>query len=106
MVKDSKRGNTILLDPDILNFVPYLHLTPQAMVDIESKWKDERPVFDSSFHPEIWSEGINDWINKETEGDVYFPENWTAFLIDIWNFRISYPEEPLYLGDNDIKNAF
>ena len=106
MVKDSKRGNTILLDPDILNFVPYLHLTPQAMVDIESKWKDERPVFDSSFHPEIWSEGINDWINKETEGDVYFPENWIAFLIDIWNFRISYPEEPLYLGDDDIKNAF
>ena len=49
MVKDSKRGNTILVDQWLLYFVPHLHLTSQAMVDVENRWKDSRPVFDSSF---------------------------------------------------------
>ena len=36
MVKDSKRGNIILVDPAVLFFIPDLHLTPQAMVDVNN----------------------------------------------------------------------
>jgi hypothetical protein len=34
MVKDSKRGNTILLDKRLLMFIPHLHLTPQGLADL------------------------------------------------------------------------
>ena len=49
MVKDSKRGNMILVDDRLLWFIRDLHLTPQAMVDVDNIWKNARPVFDSSF---------------------------------------------------------
>ena len=49
MVKDSKRGNNILVDPEILPFIPDLHLTPKGIVDVDNKWKSSRPVFDFSF---------------------------------------------------------
>lgn len=49
MVKDSKCGNVILVDPDLLPFIPDLHLTPQGIVDVLNKWKASRPVFDSPF---------------------------------------------------------
>ena len=39
----------------------------QALVDADNPWKDKRPVFDSSFCPEIWCHVINDWIDKVTE---------------------------------------
>ena len=81
MVKDSKRGNVILVDPAVLYFLQNLHLTPQAMVDVNNPWKDERPVFDSSHRPEIWCHAINDWIDKATEGEVYFPGLFIRFLI-------------------------
>ena len=106
MVKDSKRGNVILVDPLVLLFIPNLHLTPQAMVDVDNPWKDERPVFDSSFRPAIWCDAINDWIDKETEGEVFFPGSFQRFLIWLWNLRISYPNEPIFLCDDDITNAF
>ena len=72
MVKDSKRGNTILVDELLLMFIPFLHLTPQAMVDVLNRWKNERPVFDSSFRPFIWSKAFNDWVDKITERDCHF----------------------------------
>ena len=106
MVKDSKRGNVLLFDQAILWFVRNLHLTPQAMVDIDNKWKNDRPVYDSSCRPEVWSECINDWINKITEGDLFFPGSFLRFLVWLWNMRISYPKEAIFLCDDDVKNAF
>ena len=106
MVKNSKRGNIILVDPTVLHFIPNLHLTPQAMVNVNNLWKDKRPVFDSSFRPEIWCHAINDWIDKATEGEVYFPSLFERFLIWVYNMLISYPNQPIYLCDDDITNAF
>ena len=49
MVKDSKRGNMIIVDARLLWFIQDLHLTHQAMVDVDNIWKNTRPVFDSFF---------------------------------------------------------
>ena len=95
-----------MVDPAVLYFLQNLHLTPQAMVDVNNPWKDERPVFDSSHRPEIWCHAINDWIDKATEGEVYFPGSFIRFLIWVYNMRISYPNMPIYLCDDDITNAF
>ena len=37
IMKDSKRGNVILVDPSFLPFIPDLHLTPQGIVDVDNK---------------------------------------------------------------------
>ena len=87
-------------------FIPYLHLTPQAIVDVFNKWKSERPVFDLSFRLSIFLMAINDWINKITEGEVFFPGSFIRFLTWVWNMRISYPWLAIFLCDDDIINAF
>ena len=76
------------------------------MVDVDNPWKEERPVFDSTFCPEIWYHSINNWIDKATEGEVYFSGSFQRFLIWIYNMRISYPDQPIYLCDDNITNAF
>ena len=106
MLEDSRRGNTLLLDKNLLMFIPHLHLTPQGLVDLDNKWKSDRPVFDPTLCPQIWCDAINDWVDKTTEGQVYFPGSFTRLLISIWNMRITYPNQPIYIGDDDVKNAF
>ena len=106
MLKDSRRGNTLLLDKNLLMFTPHVHLTPQGLVDVENKWKSDRPVFDSTFRPQIWCEAINDWVDKSTEGQVYFAGSFVRLITSIWNLRITYPNQPIYIGDDDVKNAF
>ena len=106
MVKDSKRGNILVLDQRLLPFIPHMHLTPQGIVDLDNKWKSARPVFDSTSRPEPWSMAVNDWTSKDDEGDVTFPGSFTRFCQWIWNLRITYPNEPIYLGDDDVRNAF
>ena len=106
MLKDSRHDNFLLLDNNLLMFIPHLHLTPQGLVDVDNKWKLDRLVFDSTFRPEIWCDVINDWVDKTIEGQVYFPGSFIRLLISIWNMRITYPNEPIYIGDDDVKNAF
>ena len=91
MLKDSRRGNTLLLDKNLLMFIPNIHLTPQGLVDVDNKWKSDRPVFDSTFCPEIWCNAINDWVDKSTEGQVYFSGSFVRLITSIWNLRIAYP---------------
>ena len=97
IVKDVKRANIALLDKNLILFIPHLHLTPQGLVDVENKWKSSRPVFDASFRPDRWCMSINDWVDKATEGKVYFPGSFTRLLSAIWNMRITYPNEPIYI---------
>lgn len=107
MVKDSKRGNIILVDDLLLHFIPYLHLTPsQALVDVLNKWKNERPIFDSSLCPFVWNKAFNDSVDKITEKEYHFPGSFVQFLIWVWNLRISYMHLAIFLCDDNIKNAF
>ena len=90
MVKDSKRGNTLLLDQNLIPFIPHLHLTPQGIVDVDNEYKSSRPVFDSSFQPEEHCEAINDWIDPELEGDISFGDSIRRYLRVLYNLRITY----------------
>ena len=55
-------------------------------------------------HPE--SETINTWATKKTELPLYFPGSFERTLQWIYNLRITYPELEIYLGDDDVTNAF
>ena len=106
MVKDSKRGNTILVHQDLLPFVRDLHVTPQGIVDVDNEWKNSRPVYDSTFRPTPWAVAINDHVDTDTEGDCTFLHSFTRYCQYLWNIRITYPKERIFVGDDDVKNAF
>jgi len=87
--KDVKRGFALAIDARFLPFTPDVHLTLIGIVNIDDRWKSERPVFDASFHPDNTCESINDWTNKKDEPDVTFPGSFIRLIVHIWNLRIS-----------------
>ena len=106
IIKDYKRGNTVLFDIRCFAFVPNCHLTPQAIANLDDRWKDARHISDSSFLEHPKSETINTWATKKTEWPLYFPGSFKQTLQWIYNLRICYPEKAIYLGDDDVTNAF
>ena len=67
------------------------------MIDVDNPWKDKPSVFDKSFCPKSDFMAINYYIDKIMEDDVYFPGLFQRFLIWLYNMRISYPTEPIFL---------
>ena len=106
LIKDSKRGNAILVDPRAALFVRDSHFTPLGIADKENPYKKSRQIFDASFRPSIHSFAINDWTNKVNEPPVTFPGSFLRLLVWTWNLRISFPWKKLLIMDNDITNAF
>ena len=106
LLKDSKRGYCIVLDQRMARFTLNCHLTPNGLVDANHPHKNPRPIFDGTFRPEPWCSGINDWTTTKTEPPVNFATAFSNYLRWVYNARITYPSEELYLGDDDISGAF
>ena len=64
IVKQSKRGLTLIMDPTLVHFTLNTHLTPQGLVDVLHHRRKPRPVSDSSFRPWSGANAINDWTSK------------------------------------------
>jgi hypothetical protein len=106
LVKDIRRGYVLIMYPWLAFFIPNLHLTPLGMVDMDKLHKNPRPIFHSSFRPQPWAMAINDYTSKTTEPEIVFPQAWINYLTWVWNLRITYPRDELYLGDGDVSGAF
>ena len=106
MVKDNKRGYTLLLDRRAVLLALHCHLTPQGVVDLNTPYKNPRPIFDSSFRPFVWCQAINDWTDKSTEPELTFSTAELGFMIWLYNLRITYPDLEIYIMDDDICGAF
>ena len=106
LVKDVKRGYVLVFDQRLIPFVLNCHVTPQGIVDLDTPHKNPRPIFDSTFRPHPACFAINDWTHKDTEPPIHCTNVEVPFLQWIWNLRISYPSEELYLGDDDVSGAF
>jgi hypothetical protein len=104
--KDIHNGYVLHFNKDIHRFIYHLHVTPQGIVNIDNPNKKDRPFFDSSFRPKPWSIAINDMTNKINEPPLYFPKTLKEFFTWIWNLRISYPHEEIYIGDDNATGAF
>ena len=102
--KDVMKGFALGADPRLVYFVPNLHLTPIGL--IEAPGKKPRIYFDSSFRPKIWSMAINDATDLAAEPAIHFAGAFVSQLAWIWNLRISYPREEIFLGDDDVSGAF
>ena len=106
VLKDNKKGYCITMDHRLIDFILHAHVTPQGLVDLNHPRRNPRPISDCSFHPEPWCHAINDWTNKDREGPVTFAPAFMDTCIWLYNLRISYPHDELYLGDDDISGAF
>ena len=106
LIKDSSRGNTVLVDRRLFGYIPNCHLSPQGLAYLLDLWKEARHLSDSSHHVHPESMAINDWTTKKTEPPLYFPGSFMRFLIWVYNLRITYPELRILLGDDDMTNAF
>jgi hypothetical protein len=106
LLKDVKRGCSLMLDPLLLDFLENTKTTPHGIVNIGHPYKNLRLVCDSSFRPHYWCFAINDWCGKATEPLLIFADSFVETLIWIWNLRITYPFLEIYLCDDDITNAF
>ncbi|KAG7371384.1 hypothetical protein IV203_019954 [Nitzschia inconspicua] len=59
-----------------------------------------------TFRPEPWCFAINDWTDKRNKPDLQFSGPFRRLLTWIWNLRISDPDEPILIDENDICGAF
>jgi len=106
LLKDEKRGHTIMLDPRLIPFIQHLHVCPVGLVDLNHPIKSPRFIYDASFKPNPWNETVNTWTTKTTEPDLEFPQSFQRLLVWLWNMRISYPDEEIYPLDDDVTAAF
>jgi hypothetical protein len=75
LLKDHRRGNTLLVDQRLFAYIPNSHISPQqGLADLFDAWKEAGHISDCSHrvHPESMS--INDWTTKLTEPPVYLLE--------------------------------
>ena len=106
IIKQSKRGLTLIMDPALVHFTLNTHMTPQGLVDIIHHRRKPRPVSDSSFRPWPGAHAINDWTSKTNEPPLHFADSFQQFLIWQWNLAISYPKHDRHTGDDDVQCAF
>ena len=106
MVKDNKRGFTLLFDPKVVLLMLDCHVTPQGVVDLNTLYKNPRPIFDSSFRPHPWCSAINDWTDKDNEPRLTFAGAELGFMVWLYNLRVTYPDREIYIADDDISGAF
>jgi len=106
MVKDARKGFTLLLDERATLLMLHSHLTPQGVMDLNNLYKSPRPIFDSSFRPEPWCWAINDWTSPDNEPPLTFSTAELEFMVWLYNLRVTYPDLEIYLADDDISGAF
>lgn len=106
LVKDHSRGFTLAIHEPMIDFVLNAHVTPQGLVNIHHERKKDRPVFDSSFHPDVHCFAINDANHKDNEPTIVFQHSFPKFLSSLYNLRISHPDQEIFLADDDIASAF
>ena len=67
--------------------------------------KKDRLVFDGSFKFAHDTGSVNSWTHKKHEPPLVFPQSFVAHLQQIYNLRITYPEEEIFLWDDDVSSA-
>jgi hypothetical protein len=65
MVKDNRKGFMLLFNHQVVLLMLHCHLMLQGLVDLNTPYKNPRPIFDSSFCPYHWCFAVNDWTHKD-----------------------------------------
>jgi len=102
--KEERNNYTIPLPAWYARFIPHIHISPEGIIIKEGK--KDRIIFDASFHVHYDSKSPNDWTSKYDEPDIFYGTALVRHLTQIWNLRITYPDDVIYLWDDDVAGAF
>jgi len=102
--KEDKRKFVLTFPVWMTDLILDLHVNPQALVMIPGK--KDCLVFDSSFMVDEDNRPYNADCNSELEPDIFFGSAWVRHLTYIYNLHISFPNEEIFITDNDITSAF
>lgn len=71
-----------------------------------SRREKDRIIFDASFRLAWDSLNVNSWSDPDREPKIKCGDAFEPHSTRIWNLRITYPDEDIYLWDDDIAGAF
>jgi len=104
LVKEEKYNYVLPFPNWMARFIPNLHVSPEGIIVKEGK--KDRIIYDASFHVHPHSFCPNDWTTVHDEPPIYYGSALYRHLSWIWNLRISYPDQIIYLWDDDVSGAF
>jgi len=102
--KEDKREFVLTFPDWMTDLIPDLHVNLQALVMIPGK--KDCLVFDLSFMVDENSHLYNADCDSELEPDIFFRCAWVHHLTYIHNLCISFPNEEIFITDDDITSAF
>lgn len=103
MNKEEKNSHVLALREWVVHFSPYCRATPQG---IREKYGKHRVIFDSSTQTCPHEIVLNHETSTDQEAIIDFGTAKTHLLVNIYNWRISYPTEVILLALADITACF
>ena len=104
MNKLERNSQVIPIKRWVLYFSPYLRHTPQSMVLKEGK--KPRLVWDGSTKFTPFDVVLNEITPTEFEAVIDFGTTKRRLLVNIYNWRISFPDDDIYLAMEDLTSCF
>jgi hypothetical protein len=103
MNKEEKNSHVLPLKHWTVHFSPWLQVTPQG---VRKKYNKFRIIFDSSTQASPDKAVLNHVTTTNLEANINFGRAKTNLFINIYNWRVSYPNEIIYLTLADITACF
>jgi hypothetical protein len=103
MNKEEKNSHVIAFWKWLVHFLPYCRATPQG---IREKYGKHRVIFDSSTQTYPHEIVLNHETLTDQEAIIDFGRAKTYLLVNIYNWRISYPHKVILLALADIMACF
>ncbi len=102
--KEDKNSFVIPIDEDLAYMSPYCRHTPQAAID--KRGKSYRIVWDGSTKDKYDDVVMNDVTPTDKEAPITFGEVERLIDEDIYELRVSYPDDIIYLAFADVTSCF
>ena len=103
MNKEEKNSHVLPFKSWVVNFSPYCRATPQG---IREKYGKFRVIFDSSTQSSPDEVVLNHVTPTDQEAPIDFGTAKRKLLTNIYNWRVSFPDEVIYLALADITACF
>jgi hypothetical protein len=103
MNKEEKNSHVLPFKHWLVYFSPWCHVTPQG---IQEKYNKFRVIFNLSMQTSPDEIILNHKTSRDGKAVINFGQAKTRLLINIYNWRVSYPDEIIYLALADITACF
>ena len=103
MNKEEKNSHILPFKPWLVHFSPWCRTTPQGIREKNGKF---RVIFDSSTKTSPSEVVLNHQTSTDNKAIIDFGEAKNKFLINIFNWQVSHPNEIIYLSIADVTACF